>query len=132
MVPSVLGDSQNDATDIVQNAGLTYSLENAEACQPGDQGIVKDQNPHGRTLVKLRTNVILTVCPSLVVPDVTGEAEEKATSDLKDAGLEVSRQPSDPCSRREELGTVMLQAPDAETPISEGGKVTIYVCDHLD
>ena len=61
-VPTVLNESQDDATAALQNAGLTASSVPTTNCGSVEPGYVADQNPEGGALVGADSPVTIYVC----------------------------------------------------------------------
>ncbi|GFE23480.1 MULTISPECIES: Stk1 family PASTA domain-containing Ser/Thr kinase [Streptomyces] len=92
-------------------------------------GIVLKQNPAGQSEAPKSTVIVLTVAqesPKRNVPPVTGQDFETAKKQLDDLGFEVSKteqEVTDP----NQVGKVLSQSPDGNTPAKEGSTVTLTV-----
>ncbi len=60
-VPSVRGDTQDDATATLQQAGFQVVVVQQDVTDPGVDGIVLRQNPAGGAQAKIGANVTITV-----------------------------------------------------------------------
>lgn len=124
-VPDVVGFSEEEATQILEDAGLrkgeVTEEENAEA-EPGE---VLRQSISPGVEVDARTEVDLVVASGTVtVPSVVGLSQEEAEGQLTGAGfnVEVTTQPDDA-----EQGTVISQDPTGGTEAERGDTVVIVV-----
>jgi serine/threonine-protein kinase len=127
--PSVLGIQQSAAQRRLHDAGLRAIVKYVPSGQP--VGIVLGQSPSGGTKVKKGSRVRLAVSrgpnPTLtVVPDVVGQDQQTATTNLQDAGFKVQVlrvRPSSPS----QSGKVVDEQPAGGTRAPDGSTVTIYV-----
>ncbi|MEA2405624.1 MAG: eukaryotic-like serine/threonine-protein kinase [Thermoleophilaceae bacterium] len=125
-VPSVVGKSKASAVAALQDAGLKVTAEEQESAQP--KGRVISQSPTGGTTVDRGSRVTITVSqgqPKVSVPDVRGETEDMARSDLIAAGFKVKvvhRESAD-----QPAGQVFEQRPGGNTDQPKGSTVTILV-----
>lgn len=96
MVPSVVGQTQSDATDTLIDAGFTVEIDvqDGGATNPtGQPGTVVAQDPAGGTMHAASTPVLLTVAASgetVVVTDVNDYLLEEAMRELGALGLNVA------------------------------------------
>ncbi len=146
-VPSVVGESQADAIRAIKSAGLKPSRQHVPSAQ--EKGTVVGQSPPGGSSAPKGANVLLNISdgppkttkteqpaktrpakpqqPSTAtVPDVTGETEASATSDIEAAGFSVSSvdQPTNDPSMD---GVVVDQSPSGGSDVDPGSSVTIFV-----
>jgi serine/threonine-protein kinase len=124
-VADVVGQSKQDATSRLEDAGLTVDASHEDYSTKYDQGTVMAQSPANGTLHRGDT-VELTVSkgPEMVeVPDVNGKQAGEAEQILTRAGFEVSY--------RKVLGgvfqTVRLQQPEAGSMAPKGSTVTLTI-----
>ena len=90
VVPAVTGQQANAAGSALTAAGLTSTQTQTTSCAPSNFGKVVSQNPAAGVQEPFGQAVTLTVCAALVtVPDVTGEDDASARSDITSAGLHV-------------------------------------------
>ncbi len=119
-VPSVLGNSVNQATQTLHNAHFKVATNPPNTTS----GTVTDQSPKAGTTEPTGTLVSLTVGPNQVnVPDVTGKTEADAASVLQAAGfkVQVRQQPTS----RAQPGIVINQDPTGQA--NQGSTVTLTV-----
>jgi eukaryotic-like serine/threonine-protein kinase len=128
LVPSLAGKSLQSALPALEQAGLLATVKYVSA--PGPLGQVNGQNPAAGTRVPRGTRVQVNVTEGsnpgnpTQVPDVTGEDEATARSDLESAGFKVIVVRT---RRSGTAGSVLEQQPAAGTTISSGDFVAIYV-----
>jgi hypothetical protein len=98
LVPDVSGDTVSAATSALTAAGLTVSStqDTTTNCTPSVTGHnVVGTDPTAGQQAPVGQAVTLTVCsatvinPTVTVPDVTGEVDASARSDITSAGLHV-------------------------------------------
>lgn len=129
-VPSVVGLSQTAAQRRLHAAGFRVRTAYVSSSKPS--GTVVAQRPAPGTTLRrggaVRINVSVGSSPQAAktVPDVTGEDEATARSDLEAAGFQVSVV-DEPTTDENEDGIVIDEDPAAGTQIPAGSLVTIYV-----
>ncbi len=127
-VPSVKGKQLATAIQLIQAAGLTYTVKNVGSTQP--VGTVLDQNPAGGAKVKATVPVVLTVSgtqTSVSVPSVLGQSPASAGSVLTQAGLNVGNQ-SNACSNQvPQQGLVSSQSPAAGATVQPNSPVNLVI-----
>jgi serine/threonine-protein kinase len=129
-VPPVVGLSQTAAQKRLHAAGFRVRTTYAASSKPA--GTVTAQHPTaGSTLrrgavVRMNVSTGANPQPAKAVPDVTGEDEATARSDLEAAGFRVSVV-DQPTSDQNEDGIVLDEDPVAGTRVPAGSLVTIYV-----
>ncbi|MEU2153713.1 Stk1 family PASTA domain-containing Ser/Thr kinase [Streptomyces sp. NPDC019396] len=97
--PGVVGETVEDATAALEEAGLKVKVAPRQVHSPEEAGTVAAQSPAEGGQVAAGDTINLTVSkgPRMVeVPDVTGDNVESATSELKKAGFEVKVERSFP------------------------------------
>jgi eukaryotic-like serine/threonine-protein kinase len=128
-VPDVTGMKQDEATTALADAGLvTVPVEAYFADVPA--GEVAEQEPAAGDRVSPLSEVLVTVSlgegtTSVVVPDVIGQKQAKATSELEAAGLAVTVAKA--WSPDVAEGVVIAQAPKAGVKVEKGGDAGILV-----
>ena len=128
-VPDVTGMTQDDATTALADAGLVaVPVEAYVADVP--KGEVAEQEPAADDRVAPLSEVLVTVSlgegkTSVVVPDVVGQKQAKATTGLEAAGLVVTA--AEAWSPDVAEGVVIAQAPKAGVKVEEGGDAGILV-----
>lgn len=116
-VPSVLQLHVNQASNVLQQAGLQADVVEVESTRPA--GEVVNQDPAPGAGVESGATVTLEVSkgpPTTPVPQVTGRPCGEAEQILQQAGFQVRRQGD---------GTVALQVPSAGTGLRPGSEVAI-------
>jgi beta-lactam-binding protein with PASTA domain len=129
-VPRVVGLSQSAAQRKLHAAGFRVRTAYVASSKPS--GTVVAQRPAPGTSLRrgaaVRINVSVGSNPQAAkaVPDVTGEDEATARSDLEAAGFRVSVV-DEPTTDENEDGIVVDEDPVAGTSVPAGSLVTIYV-----
>jgi eukaryotic-like serine/threonine-protein kinase len=129
-VPNVVGQSQAAAQRHLRAAGFRVRTVYVASTQP--QGTVVAQRPAPGTSLRRDSRVRINVSngpnakPATAVPDVSGEDEATARSDLQAAGFRVSVV-DQPTTDENEDGIVLDQDPAAGTKAPAGSVVTIFV-----
>jgi serine/threonine-protein kinase len=128
-VPNVLGETQTQATEDLNNAGFTPHTTTQPASTQSDVGNVISQSPSGNTSAAVGSQVTITVgtAPTTTtVPAVVGDPAGGANSALRAAGFKVSqiiRIVTNPAKN----GTVVAQSPGGNSTGKKGSTVTITV-----
>jgi serine/threonine-protein kinase len=126
-VPRVVGQDVQSASAALRAAGLKASVDRVTSGRPVDQVLAQD--PTGGGHAKDGSTVTLTVSrgPGQVsVPPVDGLGQQKAVTQLTDAGLVVDRvvrQADDAVPP----GRVIKTSPAAGQTVERGSSVTVYV-----
>jgi serine/threonine-protein kinase len=127
-VPSVIGESQTQATADLTRAGFTvHSRQQASADVTA--GNVISQSPAGNTKAASGSTVTITVAtapPTVTVPSVIGDPRDGAVSALRAAGLRVN-QTTRPVTKASNNGVVVDQTPAGNSTAKKGSTVTIVV-----
>ncbi len=130
-VPEVVGLTEEQAVDVIQDAGLRVSI----AREPNDEfeeGFVAAQEPAAGTEAEEGDTVTILVSEgpeSQPMPDVRGEDGDSAEATLEDSyGLNVSQQEATPdqCGAVAP-GTVCDQDPPPGTPVRPGDDAILYI-----
>lgn len=128
-IPSVVGMTEQQAINAMENAGLnkvrtTYSCNNTVT-----QGNVLAQTPPAGEVISSQAYVRLTVssglCPGVLVPDVVGRSEQQAKDVIQTADLNVKVERE--CNNYVTVGQVIRQSPIAYSGVNRGSEVTIWV-----
>ena len=128
-VPDVTGMTQDEATTALADAGLVaVPVEAYVAGVPA--GDVAEQEPAAGDRVSPLSEVLVTVSlgegtTSIVVPDVVGQTQAKATTALEAAGLAVTTAKA--WSPDVAEGVVIAQEPKAGVKVEKGGDAGILV-----
>ncbi|MEU6704527.1 Stk1 family PASTA domain-containing Ser/Thr kinase [Streptomyces wuyuanensis] len=123
-VPDVTGDSVEDATSTLEDAGLKVKVAPEQIHSPEEAGAVARQSPAEGGQAATGDTITLTVSkgPRMVeVPDVTGDSLDDARRELEEAGFEVKVERAFPF-----LGdTVESQSVEGGGQAAEGSTITI-------
>jgi eukaryotic-like serine/threonine-protein kinase len=125
-VPSVIGETQEDAVTRLREEGLSPIVRERASSEPVDTVI--EQTPAAGQEVEEGSSVTIFVSNGKVreVPDVTGSPQSEAEADLDDAGFGVNVR-TRPTDQPDEEGIVLSQSPRAGVERREGATVTITV-----
>ena len=129
-MPDVIGQTQDQATAALKNAGLTAAPATTSDCNSTSNGNVVTQNPAGGASVGKGSSVTITVCAAatpVTVPNVIGQTQDQATATLSNAGLTAGPTTTSDCNSTSN-GNVVTQNPAAGASVSKGSSVTIGVC----
>jgi eukaryotic-like serine/threonine-protein kinase len=125
-VPSVIGETQEDAVARLRDAGLSPIVRERSSSEPVDTVI--EQTPASGQEVEEGSSVTIFVSNGEVreVPDVTGSPQSEAEADLDDAGFGVNVRTRE-TDQPDEEGIVLSQSPRGGVERREGATVTITV-----
>ena len=128
VVPDLAGKSVDDATTELKALGLELEIKGDEQTDTIEPGLIARQDPGQGD--KLRPGETVSVwlavgAEKVAVPNLVGKTELQAVVDLGQAKLEpdIRREPSED----QPQGTVFKQDPLADTPVSVGSAVAIWV-----
>ncbi len=127
-VPKVTGLQLTPATQLIQDAGLSYAVKYVNSNEP--VGTVLGQSPNPGTKIAPSQKVHLTVSgnqTSVSVPSVLGQSAASAGSILSHAGLNVGTQNSGCPNGQYSAGEVAAQSPAPNTPAQPNSSVNIEV-----
>jgi eukaryotic-like serine/threonine-protein kinase len=125
-VPSTAGQTQEEATEALEDAGFQVSVERINS-ENVESGLVINSEPGGGNTATKGSTVVLFVSrgPKLVkVPVLVGSQREAAVQRLRSNGLEASISEEE---SPEPKGRVIQQSPDAGSRVEPGSAVTIVV-----
>jgi hypothetical protein len=130
-VPDVSGQTQGQATAILQHDRLTVNATTTSNCAASSDSLVVGQSPPKGTSVHPGSPVVITVCsasqPALVrVPNVIGLTEGQAQATLQNDGL-VAAVTTIPDCYSGGLGLVISQDPAGNASVTVGATVDIDV-----
>jgi beta-lactam-binding protein with PASTA domain/predicted Ser/Thr protein kinase len=128
VVPNLVGlANQDDAARALDEVGLTLgTVTPRDSAQP--ENFVLDQNPVQGASVEAGSAVDIVVSSGFVtVPNVIGQTENAARSNLDNVGLDVDVVKREDASATP--GTVINQAPAPESRAKKGDTVTITVAE---
>ena len=127
-VPSVIGESQDQANADLTRAGFTvHTKQQASATVP--VGNVISQSPAGNTKAANGSTVTITVAtapPTVTVPRVIGDPAAGAVNALSAVGLKAN-QTTRPVTKASNNGVVVDQTPAGNATAKKGSTVTIVV-----
>jgi len=128
IVPDVVGMAEPNAAAAITDANLTVGTVDYQYNDTVAAGLVISQDPAGGTEVPQGSAVDLVVSlgPSSIVPDVVGMAEPNAAAAITDANLTVGTvdyQYSDTVP----AGLVISQSPAGGTEVPQGSAVDLVV-----
>lgn len=127
-VPDVIGETQESAEAILEDAGYAVAVNTAPSDE--DEGIVFGQDPGAGTEYEQGQTVTIVVSEgSQTMPNVVGENGDEAEAFLEsDYGLNVTQQDADPADcGAVPPGTVCAQDPAEGEEIQEGDSATLFV-----
>jgi beta-lactam-binding protein with PASTA domain len=131
VVPTVLGEKEDRATELLEAEGFEVDVEEFESEQPA--GTVVEQDPRAGTEAEEGATVTLSVSEGLgtaKVPDVAGLPEREAVKRLEDRGFAVDSESE--FSSEVGAGRVIETEPSAGTTIEGGSEVTLIVSQGAD
>ena len=125
-VPSVLGDSEANARQTLEQAGLSVETEEFPSQQPA--GTVVEQDPTAGSKADEGSTVTLSVSSgpgTAKIPDVAGDPERRAVKALENVGLMVNTE--ERFSSEVEEGLAIGTKPKAGSKLDEGSSVTLLI-----
>jgi serine/threonine-protein kinase len=139
-IPSVMGQTETDATAALRSVGLRVNIVRVPAPGPVAEGTVLAQNPKGGVKAPKGSTVRLNIAAAAAaaggstqtvpttgeapVPNVVGSRDTDAIPRLQAAGFRVT---STPVSSTRPAGTVLTQSPAGGTTATRGSTVRITV-----
>ncbi|WKX19948.1 Stk1 family PASTA domain-containing Ser/Thr kinase [Streptomyces sp. HUAS CX7] len=126
-VPALVGQTQDDAEQLLTNSDLKLGTVEQKPCEDQKKGNVCSQDPKQGTSVDKDSTVNLVVstgAPKIAVDNVIGKNVDEATQQLEDKGFRVETKQTE--SSQEE-GTVLSQNPDPGKELEKGSTVTLEV-----
>jgi eukaryotic-like serine/threonine-protein kinase len=126
-VPTVAGLPRKEAEAQLRDAGFEPRVEKAFS-DTVPKGRVIETTPPGGTTIDRGSTVILQVSrgrEQAEVPDVVGQSEANARSEIEGAGLRVGKVTEE--ASEEESGTVIEQTPAAGESVDRGDAVDLVV-----
>ncbi|WP_411100081.1 Stk1 family PASTA domain-containing Ser/Thr kinase [Streptomyces sp. x-45] len=126
-VPALVGQTQDDAEQLLTNSDLKLGTVERKPCEDQKKGSVCDQDPEQGTSVDKESAVNLVVstgAPKVAVPNVIDKNVDEATKQLEDKGFDVETKQTE--SSQDE-GTVLSQNPDPGKELEKGSTVTLEV-----
>jgi beta-lactam-binding protein with PASTA domain len=130
-VPEVVGLQQAAAEAALQSRGLRSEIVTEEATKSEDVGNVLKQSPGQGENVEKNSVVRLTVGAepgTVAVPDVTGDSQDDARTDIEEAGLKVGDVQQESTSDPDiEPGEVIRTDPEAGTKVKRDSEVALFI-----
>ncbi|MFG2174572.1 Stk1 family PASTA domain-containing Ser/Thr kinase [Streptomyces niveus] len=123
-MPDVTGQSEEEATASLEDAGLDVKIAAERVNSPEEEGSVAEQSAKEGSRLARGDTVTLTISKGprmIAVPDVTGKSIDDARAELRDAGFEVEVDRSFPFLD----DTVAKQSVDGGGTAPEGSTITI-------
>lgn len=123
-MPDVTGQSEEEATASLEDAGLDVKIAAERVNSPEDEGSVAKQSAKEGTRLARGDSVTLTISKGprmIAVPDVTGRSIDAARTELSEAGFEVKVDRSFPFLD----DTVSKQSVEGGEEAPEGSTITI-------
>ncbi|EST21776.1 Stk1 family PASTA domain-containing Ser/Thr kinase [Streptomyces niveus] len=123
-MPDVTGQSEEEATASLEDAGLDVKIAAERVNSPEEEGSVAEQSAREGSRLARGDSVTLTISKGprmIAVPDVTGKSIDDARAELTDAGFEVEVDRSFPFLD----DTVAKQSVDGGGTAAEGSTITI-------
>jgi beta-lactam-binding protein with PASTA domain/predicted Ser/Thr protein kinase len=127
-VPGVVGQSQDNATRALENAGFQVNTSTTTSSS-ATPGTVISQDPGAGAIEVSGSTVSIVVAKapaSVNVPDVHGDSAGAATSALQAKGFQVSQQTQE-VTKKSRDGIVISQSPRPGASAKKGSTVTIVV-----
>jgi serine/threonine-protein kinase len=127
-VPNVVGNSEDEARNTLEGAGLRADVTQEESADK-DPGTVLRQTPSGGAKVDKGSAVKLVVAkapPDVDVPDVVDQQQGDAENALRGAGFKVRTRSQD-VDTLDQDGVVIDQDPAGGEKLEKGSRVTIVV-----
>ncbi|HEX8803704.1 MAG TPA: PASTA domain-containing protein, partial [Acidimicrobiales bacterium] len=126
-VPDVVGQTQDEASRILQDAGFQVNPQPVEDSD-APENTVAEQDPVAGTRIAPGSAVTIKVAtgPSSVeLPDVSGQPADQAAAALQGAGFQVQQRQEQ--SDEVEEGNVIRTEPGAGSQVAPGSQVTLVV-----
>lgn len=126
-VPSLADTPLAKAKDELEDAGFAPGMTKRAFSDDVRKGSVISTDPKAHTKRKAGSAIAITVSkgPEVEVPDVTGDSQTDATSELEDLGLKVEIE-TERVHSDEDKGTVVDQSPrEGQKRLAEGDTVTL-------
>jgi len=129
-VPSVAGQTQQDAERVLDAAGFTVTIDKVNDDDvPEGWAIGTDPKAQARVLKDSEVKLIVSLGPLMLdVPSVLGKQQDEATKILKDAGFTVG----DPVLEHRDLdpkGEVLASSPEAGETVRHDTVIILTVSD---
>jgi serine/threonine-protein kinase len=124
-VPQVTGQPLASAQATLRRAGLTPGKVVSQVSGTIAAGIVISTSPAAGASQPQPQPVTITVSAGPPLPDFTGQQKAVAEQWAQQNGVSLNEQPARSSSQPQ--GTIIRQSPAANTPVSKGEVVTVYI-----
>lgn len=127
-VPSILGKTVEEATQILNEKGLGFTQNGTIASDVIEEGLIAQQSVEAGEKVAKNTRILGVVssgAASFNLTDVTGRSAEEAKKILE--GLELTVVQTEEYDDNVAEGLVISTSPAANTPVGKGDTVTMVV-----
>lgn len=127
-VPSILGKTVEEATEILNEKGLGFTQNGTIASDVIEEGLVAQQSVEAGEKVAKNTRILGVLssgAASFNLTDVTGRSAEEAKKILE--GLELTVAQTEEYDDSVAEGLVISTSPAANTPVGKGDTVTMVV-----
>ncbi len=124
-VPQVTGQPLASAQAILRRAGLTPGKVVSQVSGTIAAGIVISTSPGAGASQPQPQPVTITVSAGPPLPNFVGQQQTAAAQWAQQNGVSLNEQPARSSSQPQ--GTVIRQSPAANTPVSKGEVVTVYI-----
>lgn len=129
-VPNVVGKTEGEAMEILEDAGLNYKIKARRESSKYDEGYVIEQDPVEGKRVEKGAEIQIVVSSGrtseeIAIPDVSGKDEETAQKELEDKGF--TKITSEAVYSEESQGTVISTDPAAGTKVAKDTQITMKV-----
>jgi len=128
-IPSVIGESENDAIDAIEALGLVVNKVEREYNSSYDPGIVYNIDPAEDTQVSMDAEITIYVSKgteTVTVPKIVGLSESEAKSAIEAAGLTVGSATEKDSDDTPE-GTIISQSPESGTETEKNTAINYVV-----
>jgi eukaryotic-like serine/threonine-protein kinase len=125
-VPQVSGQPLANAQAALRQAGLTPGSVTNQVSATITAGVVISTNPGPGTSWPQGKPVTIMVSAGPPLPNFVGQQQSAVQSWAQANGISLNEQPG-PASSTEPQGTITRQSPAANTPVTKGEVVTIYI-----
>ncbi|MEU6547298.1 Stk1 family PASTA domain-containing Ser/Thr kinase [Streptomyces sp. NPDC046859] len=129
-VPSLIGESQSAAKELLANVDLELGEVKQDECENQPKGKICSQSPDSRTKVDKGSAVDIVVstgAPKVTVPSVIGLSLEDARKKLEGDDFQFTIKTETREVSSEEPGTVLDQDPQRGDEVEKGSTITLTV-----
>jgi eukaryotic-like serine/threonine-protein kinase len=127
-VPSILGLSETEARQTVEQDGLTFMTQDQFITNGTQQaGTVLDQNPAAGSKTGKGSTITATVARELRMPEVLEQNQASAEDILRSQGINNIQETNVPVNDATQIGKVVQQAPVANTLILPDTVVVLQI-----